>query len=141
MLPPSSAADRAEPVLLVLALASPLPMLALVPDGLETLRSVALLALPLALLWGLSRLLRRGAPRPARPALAPPPVGPVPREAFGAPFAVRRAGRVVVAGRWHDVVAAARDGRLLPTDEVNGGGEAWVVPADLADLVRFVPSP
>jgi membrane associated rhomboid family serine protease len=141
MPPPASAAERAEPIALAVALASPLPMLALAPDGLDALATAALVGLAALALWALSSVLRRGAPRPTRPALVPPPVGPVPAEAFGAPFAVRRGGRVVLAGRWDEVVAAARAGRLLPTDEVNGGGEAWVVPADLADLVPFVPSP
>jgi membrane associated rhomboid family serine protease len=139
MPPPQSAAERAEPVALALSLSSPLLMLALAPDGLDVLRTVLLFTLPVAALWGLSRLIRRGAPRPAGPALVPPPIGPLPAEAWGATFAVRRDGRVVLAGRWDQVVAAARDGRVRASDEVSGGG-SWVPPADLADLLPFVPT-
>jgi membrane associated rhomboid family serine protease len=141
MPPPQSAAERAEPIALAFALATPLPLLALAPDGLDALGTALLFALPVLALWGLSRLLRRGAPRPTRQPLGPPPIGPVPPEAWGVPFAVRRDGQPLLAGRWDEVVAAARAGRLRPTDEVNGGGEAWVVPAELAELVPFVPSP
>lgn len=132
--------SAAERIALAAALATPLPLLALAPDGLRVLGTALAVAVPLAILWGLSRLLRRGAPRPEGPPLGPPPLGPLPPEAWGARFSVRRDGRVVLTGRWDEVVAAARQGRLRPADEVNGGGEAWVTPAELADLVPFVPS-
>jgi membrane associated rhomboid family serine protease len=38
-------------------------------------------------------------------------------------------------------VAAARAGRLEPLDDVLGSGDLAVAPADLADLLPFVPSP
>lgn len=139
MPPPSSAAERAEPIALALAFSTPLFMLALTPDGLRVLGTVLLFALPVAAIWGLSRLIRRGAPRPDRPALVPPPIGPLPAEAWGATFAVRRAGRIILAGRWDEVVAAARAGRLRAEDEVSGGG-SWVPPAELADLLPSVPT-
>lgn len=140
MAAPPGPLARAEPVLLAVTLATPLPMLALAPDGLDALVTAALAALALGALWALSRLLRRGAPRPDRLALGPPPVGPLPAEAWGASFAVRRAGRTVVAGGWTEVVAAARAGRLAPSDEVSAGTDATVSPAELADLLPFVPS-
>lgn len=137
---PPSPFERVEPTLLALALGTPLPMLLLAPDGEVALVLVLLLALPVAAGYGLLRLVRRRTPRLARPALVPPPLGPLPPEAWAAPFAVRRGGQPVLSGRWDEIVAAARAGRLLPSDELDGGGELRVAPADLADLVPFVPS-
>jgi len=131
---------RVEPVALAFALASPLPMLALAPDGWVVLAIVVLGGLvPVAVGWAILRAIRRGRPAVRRPPLVPPALGPPTAAIRGAPFQVRRRGRVVVAGIYDDVVAAARAGRLDAFDEVVGGG-VTVSPADLSDLVGDVPS-
>ncbi|HEX9399492.1 MAG TPA: rhomboid family intramembrane serine protease [Anaeromyxobacter sp.] len=136
---PRSAPHRLEPFALAAALASPLPMLALAPDGWVALGTALVFVLPVAGIWALFRFLRRGRPRPPRPTLVLPPLGPPPPQARAAPFRVRRGARLVLEGTWDDVVAAARAGRLGAFDEVAGGGVA-VAPADLSELLPFVPS-
>jgi rhomboid protease GluP len=130
---------RLEPAALAVVLASPLALLALVPDGAEALVVVVLAAVPVALLWGLYRLLVRGRPAPVRrPALVPPPLGRVPEALRGSWFEVRRGERVVAAGTFDEIVAAARDGRLEAGDGVRGIG-LEAAPADLAELAPWVP--
>jgi membrane associated rhomboid family serine protease len=132
--------DRIEPLALAAALVAPLPMLALAPGALRAVITVLVVAMPFAAFWALFRFLRRGARPPLRPSLLPPPLGPLPAEAAAGTFLVRRRGRVVVRGIWDVVLAAARAGRIRPSDEVSGGGDVSVAPADLADLVPLVPS-
>src|SRR6266542_1360506 len=136
---PRSALERLEPFALAAALASPVPMLALVPDGWAALAIALVIVLPVTGIWALVRSLRRDARRPPRPALVPPPLGPPPPAARSAPFTVRRGASLVLGGSWDEVLAAARAGRLSPFDEVAGGGVA-VAPADLSELLPFVPS-
>jgi membrane associated rhomboid family serine protease len=138
-MPRPSVLARVEPALLGLALASPLPMLALAPDGGIALLLVAMAAVPIAILWGLYRLALRGRPRaPRRPLLVPPPLAPLPDAIRGAPFRVRREAAIVVRGTFEDVVAAARAGRLEAGDRVEGLG-LDAAPVDFADLVPHVP--
>src|SRR6266542_2140689 len=119
---PRSALERLEPFALAAALASPVPMLALVPDGWAALAIALVIVLPVTGIWALVRSLRRDARRPPRPALVPPPLGPPPPAARSAPFTVRRGASLVLGGSWDEVLAAARAGRLSPFDEVAGGG-------------------
>jgi membrane associated rhomboid family serine protease len=135
-----SAHSRLEAVALAAVLASPLPMLALAPDGGEALVMVLLASVPVAIGWGIYRLALRGRPRRIpRPALVAPPLGPVPAEIRSSPFRVRRGRRVVAQGTFEDVLAAARAGRLGAFDAVEGGGVV-AAPSDFADLVAHVPS-
>jgi membrane associated rhomboid family serine protease len=135
-----SAAARLEPLALGLALASPLVLLTLAPDGLALLPALAAIAVPLAALYGLYRLLLRGRPRPERrPRLVPPPLAGAPPDVRAAWFEVRRKGRVALQGSLDEVIAAARAGAVEPFDVVAGAG-VEVAPADLADLTPFVPS-
>jgi membrane associated rhomboid family serine protease len=130
---------RLEPALLGVALAAPLPMLALVPGGWTALGLVTAAAIPAALLWGLYRLALRGRPRaPRRPVLVPPPLGPLPAAIRAATFRVRRGERVLVEGTFEDVVSAARAGRLDARDRVEGLGLAAAA-TDFADLAAHVP--
>lgn len=138
-MPPRTAAGPLEPLALAAALAAPLLMLALAPDGWVALALALLAGIPIVGGWALVRRLRRGAPRPPRPALVLPPLGPPPPRLRGGPFVVQRRGRTVVSGSWDDVLAAARAGRIEPFDDVAGGGVA-VAPADLSDLLPLVPS-
>src|SRR6266508_6097364 len=137
---PRSALERLEPFALAAALASPVPMLALAPDGWAALAIALVIVLPVAGIWALVRSRRRGPSRPPRPALVPPPLGPPPPALRDGPFSVRRGAHLVVGGTWDEILAAARAGRLSPFDEVAGGGVA-VAPADLSELLPFVPSP
>jgi membrane associated rhomboid family serine protease len=132
--------SRLEPLALGLALTSPLPMLALVPDGWATIAMSLVAAGALAAAYGLYRLAVRGRPRPAaRPALVPPPLPPAPPEARAATFRLERGGRVVRQGPLDDLVALARAGSVRHGDLVAGAGVA--APAgDLADLAPHVPS-
>ncbi len=135
-----SANPRLETVALAAVLASPLPMLALAPEGGVTLLYLLAASIPVALGWGIYRLALRGRPRPLpRPALVPPPLGPLPPQIHGLPFRVGRGRAVIVQGTFEDVLAAARAGRLRAFDVVEGGGVA-AAPADFADLVPHVPS-
>ena len=135
-----SAHSRLEAVALAAVLASPLPMLALAPDGGAALLIVLAASVPVAIGWGIYRLALRGRPRRIpRPALVPPPLGPVPAQLRSSPFRVRRGGRLLVQGTFEDVLAAARAGRLGAFDEVEGGGGA-AAPSDFAELVSHVPS-
>jgi len=135
-----SAHSRLEAVALAAVLASPLPMLALAPDGAAALLMVLAASVPVAIGWGIYRLALRGRPqRIPRPALVPPPLGPVPAQLRSSPFRVRRGERLVAQGTFEDVLAAARAGRLGAFDEVEGvGGVA--APSDFAELVPHVPS-
>jgi rhomboid protease GluP len=131
--------SRLEPALLGAVLASPLALLALVPDGGVALLLVGIAAIPVALVWALYRLLVRGRPAAVRrPVLVPPPLGHVPEVLRGAPFEVRRRAEVVVRGTFEDVAAAARAGRLRAEDVVRGLG-VEAAPADLAELAPAVP--
>lgn len=135
-----SALARLEPLALGFAISSPLPMLALAPDGWAAVATVLVVLVPLAALYGLYRLALRGRPRAARrPALVLPPIRPAPAEVRSATFRVRRRGSVVLEGTLDDVVAAARAGAVAASDVVAGGGVEGA-PADFADLVADVPS-
>src|SRR6266511_3272177 len=108
-----SANPRLETVALAAVLASPLPMLALAPEGGVTLLYLLAASIPVALGWGIYRLALRGRPRPLpRPALVPPPLGPLPPQIHGLPFHVGRGRALIVQGTFEDVLAAARAGRL-----------------------------
>jgi membrane associated rhomboid family serine protease len=134
-----SVLTRVEPAAFAAVLASPLALLALAPDRQAALALVLVGAIVVALLWGLYRLLVRGRPTVARrPALVPPPLGRVPEALRGAPFEVRREGRIVVAGPFDAIVAAARAGRLEAGDVVQGIG-LEAAPANLAELAASVP--
>ncbi len=131
-----SAHPRLERLALGFSLASPLPMLALAPDA---WRSLVVLG-PLAVAYGLYRLMLRGRPRAAQqPALVPPAIERAPTEVRAETFRLRRDGRVVVEGTLEDVVAAARAGSVRPFDVLAGAG-VEAEPAEFADLVLHVPS-
>lgn len=133
-------ASSLEPIALGAALAAPLAMLALAPGGPALLLLVLTATVPAILLYGLYRVAVRGRPAPARrPALVPPALGPAPAEIRAAPFRVVRRGHLVLEGTLDDVVRAAREGDVDPFDLVAGAG-VEAAPADLADLVAFVPS-
>jgi membrane associated rhomboid family serine protease len=139
-MPSRSLLSRLEPTLLALALGSPIPLLALAPDGPALLVTLLALAVPAAAIYGLYRLAIRG--RPAadeRLPLLPPPLGPPPAETRVAVFAVRRGGRAILSGTFDDVVQAARAGSVEPFDEVVGAGVV-VAPAAIAELLPYVPS-
>jgi rhomboid protease GluP len=133
-------APRLEPLALALALASPLPMLALVPGAWATIAMLLVAAAVLAAAYGLYRLAVRGRPRPApRPVLVPPPLPPAPAEVRGATFRLERAGRAVREGTLDELVALARAGAVRAGDVVAGAGVSAPV-TDLADLAPHVPS-
>jgi membrane associated rhomboid family serine protease len=135
-----SALSRLEPTLLAVALGSPVPMLALAPDGPALLATILVLAVPAAALYGLYRLAIRGRPAAEeRLPLVPPPLGAPPSESRVAAFAVRRGGRAFLSGTFDDVVRAARAGSVEPFDEVVGAGVA-AAPAAIAELLPYVPS-
>jgi membrane associated rhomboid family serine protease len=137
---PRNGLSRLEPAALAVALAAPLPMLALLPDGLGLLQTVLVLAVAAAALYGLYRLAVRGRPHVARgPALVPPPLGPAPEAIRAAPFRVRRGDAPVLDGSFEDLVAAAAAGRLRANDLVEGGG-VQAAPADLLELLPHVAS-
>ena len=140
-MPLPRAAGRLEPLALAVALACPLAVLALSPGGWPALLRALEVGGPVVAIWLLVRRLRRSRRPPPRPAVGPPPIGPLPPEAWAGPYRVRRRGRVVLSGPWDEVVASARAGRLEPLDEVLGSRDLAVAPADLADLLPFVPSP
>ncbi len=131
---------RVEPLALAATLASPLPMLALLPHGLALLRTALVFALGAAALYALYRLALRGRPAAAGgTALVPPALGPAPAAIRGAAFQVLRGGAAVVEGTLDDVVSAARAGRVQPFDLIRGAG-VEAPPADLADLLPHVAS-
>lgn len=137
---PPGVASRVEPLALAAVLVSPLVMVALLPHGLALLRTVLVLALAAAAVYGVYRLAVRGRPDAARgSALVPPALGPAPDAIRGAAFQVLRGGSAVVEGTFDDVVSAARAGRVHPFDVVRGAGIEGP-PADLADLVPHVAS-
>jgi membrane associated rhomboid family serine protease len=132
--------SRLEPLALGFALLSPLPMLALVPEGWTTAAMLLVAAGVLAAGYGLYRLAVRGRPRATpRPALVPPPIPPAPPEARGATSRLERGGRVVRRGTLDDLVALARAGGVRTGDLVTVAGVS-APPADFADLAPHAPS-